>query len=380
MPAHVLQIFRGHGHEWAIGVVIVSVALLVSLFAHDICFRILARFRPKAQRGPSTFLLLAQRLRRPAQVIVILTGIGIVVPLLPVPHHILDPARKVLWVLWFVNLGWLMIAAVYGFEDALVQRYDINASDNVRARRIRTQLHLMRRMVITLLVIVDAGLVLSLFQDSKIWHYGAGLLASAGLASLVLATAAKTSVSNLLAGLQIAIAEPIRLDDVVIVEGEWGRIEEISTTYVVVAIWDKRRLVVPLSYFIENPFQNWTRTTSDLLGTAFLYVDYSIPVDALRTELRRILENEPLWDRQVCALQVTDLSERTMQIRCLLSARNSSHQFDLRCIVREKMISFIKQNYPEAFPLTRFSALSHEPDTLGNFPVHNQSGDVSRRQ
>ena len=378
MSAQFHEVFRNHGHDWAIGVVLLSAALLVSLFAYDICFRILARFRPRTQQGPSTFLLMAQRLRRPARVIVVLTGIQIILPLLPIPGHFLDPVRKILGILWFLNLGWLMIATVYGLEEAVLRRYDIKASDNLRARRARTQLQLMRRMLIGLLLLVDAGLVLSVFHESKIWHYGAGLLASAGLASLALATAAKTSVSNLLAGLQIAIAEPIRLDDVVIVEGEWGRIEEINTTYVVVAIWDKRRLIVPLSYFIENPFQNWTHTTADLLGTAFLYVDYSIPVEALRQEFRRILENDPLWDRQVCALQVTDLSEHTMQIRCLLSARNSSDQFDLRCIVREKMISFIQQNYPDAFPRTRFSAIRDEPEMPPAFPGHKQHGDGAR--
>jgi small-conductance mechanosensitive channel len=218
-------------------------------------------------------------------------------------------------------------------------------------------MQLMRRMVISLLILADAGLVLSVFRDSQIWHYGAGLLASAGLASLVLATAAKSSASNLLAGLQIALTEPIRLDDVVVVEGEWGRIEEITTTYVVIAIWDKRRLMVPLSYFIENPFQNWTRTSAELLGTSFLYVDYSIPVEPLRQEFTRILEESPLWDKRVCSLQVTNLSEHTMEIRCLLSASDSGKQFDLRCIVREKMVTFIQENYPDAFPRTRFSAV-----------------------
>ena len=173
----------------------------------------------------------------------------------------------------------------------------------------------------------------------------------------MLATAAKSTASNLLAGLQIALTEPIRLDDVVIVEGEWGKIEEITTTYGVVAIWDYRRLVVPLTYFIENPFQNWTREHSALMGTAFLYVDYSVPVEALREEFSRLLEESPLWDRKIKALQVTNLSEHTMEIRCLLSARNSGDQFDLRCIIREGMIAFLQKHYPDAFPRTRFSAV-----------------------
>jgi small-conductance mechanosensitive channel len=318
---------------------------------------------------------------RPARWIVILTALGLVLPLLHIPPFYFDRVSKTISIFWFVALGWLMIAGVYAFEDALMRRYDISASNNLRARRARTQLQLLRRIAISLLLVMDAGFILSLFENSRIWHYGAGLLASAGVASLVLATAAKSTVSNMLAGLQIALTEPIRLDDVVIVQGEWGRVEEITTSYVVVAIWDQRRLIVPLTYFIEQPFQNWTRETSELLGTAFLYVDYSIPVEELRQEFRRVLEQSPLWDRKVCSLQVTNLSEHTMEIRCLLSAANSSEQFDLRCLVREKMIAFIQQNYPDAFPRTRFSSISHagRPSPDGHSDLLNRFADSPLR-
>jgi small-conductance mechanosensitive channel len=219
-------------------------------------------------------------------------------------------------------------------------------------------MQLMRRMAIAFLIVLDIGLVLSAFPS--IWHYGAGLLASAGLATLVLATAAKSTAENFLAGLQIALTEPIRLDDVVIVEGEWGRVEEITTTYVVIKIWDLRRLMVPLSYFIEKPFQNWTRQSSDLLGTAFLYVDFTVPVSALREEFTRILESSKQWDRKVNALQMTDLTAQTAEIRCLASSANAGDLFDLRCIVREEMMAFIQRNYPDAFPRTRFAAIGNE--------------------
>jgi small-conductance mechanosensitive channel len=349
--------FAGHQKEWAIGVTLVCVAILVSLFAHDIAYRLLGHLKHPEQRKHTLLILSVQRLRRPARWIVILTAIGFVFPWIPIPGAYLGFAHKFLGILWFLGLGWLLISAVYLAEDLLLRRYDIQAADNLRARRMRTQMQFMRRLAITLLLLLDAGLILSLFHDSKIWHYGAGLLASAGLASLVLATAAKSTASNLLAGLQIAFTEPIRIDDVVIVEGEWGKVEEITTSYVVVAIWDQRRLIVPLSYFIENPFQNWTRQTSELLGTAFLYVDYSVPVEELRQEFTRVLESSPLWDRRVNSLQVTNLSEHTMEIRCLLSARNSGDQFDLRCYVREKMVEFIKKNYPDAFPRFRLSGV-----------------------
>ena len=354
MSSWILNLLRAYQRDWTIGVIILIIAITVSANARRILMGALGKLRRAKGGDLGHTLKIVGRVRRPAQALIILTGFGIILPLLHFPPHTLEVLQKGIAVIWFLALGWLLVALVYCMEDFLLLRYDVSVANNVRARRARTQMQLMRRMVITLLVMVDAGLVLSVFRDSQIWHYGAGLLASAGLASLVLATAAKTSASNFLAGLQIALTEPIRLDDVVIVEGEWGRIEEITTTYVIVAIWDQRRLVVPLTYFIETPFQNWTRDTSDLLGTSFLYVDYSIPVQALRDELTRVLENEPQWDKRVNVLQVTNLSEHTMEIRCLLSAADSSQQFNLRCIVREKMIKFTQMNYPDAFPRTRF--------------------------
>jgi small-conductance mechanosensitive channel len=242
-------------------------------------------------------------------------------------------------------------------QVVMLRRYDISIANNVRARRIHTQFQVFRRMLITFVIVIDIGALLWTFNDPRIWHYGSGLLASAGIATLVLAAAAKSTASNFLAGLQIALTEPIRIDDVVVVEGEWGRIEEITSTYVVLKIWDLRRLIIPLSYFIENSFANWTRESADILGTAFLYVDYSIPVEALREQLNIVVKDAPQWDRKVCGLQVTNLSEHTMEIRCLVSSPDSGSSFDLRCLVREKMTAWIQQNYPNTFPITRFAAL-----------------------
>ena len=180
---------------------------------------------------------------------------------------------------------------------------------------------------------------------------GAALLFGTG--NLLPTVAAKSTASNLLAGLQIALSEPIRIDDVVVVKDEWGRIEEITNTYVVVKIWDERRLVVPLSFFIEEPFENWTRNRGDILGTAFLYVDYSVPVEPLRAELQRVVSQSPLWDKRVCGLQVTNLTDHAMELRCLVSSASSPQNFDLRCMVREKMIEFLQANYPQALPTLR---------------------------
>lgn len=187
---------------------------------------------------------------------------------------------------------------------------------------------------------------------------GAGLLTSAGIAGIIIGFAAQRSLANLLAGFQIAFTQPIRIDDVLIVENEWGKVEEITLTYVVVRIWDQRRLVLPIHYFIETPFQNWTRTTSELIGTVFIYTDYTLPLEPLREELNRILESSPLWDKRVSVLQVTNATERTMELRALVSARNAPDAWDLRCYVREKMIEFVKANYPECLPKTRASLVN----------------------
>jgi small-conductance mechanosensitive channel len=351
-----------HLHGFIAAIAAVCGAITVGLLLHNIAFRLLGRLRNKRDAPASPLLhAIVTRLRRPALVITMIAAFFVAFliasPFFSFSTRLIASVEKGFWIALFIALAGVLIASVYLFEDIMMLRYDMGAADNLKARRVRTQLQLLRRMAIIFLIVVDIGLILSLFQDSPIWHYGAGLLASAGLASLVLATAAKSTASNLLAGIQIALTEPIRLDDVVIVEGEWGRIEDITTTYVVVKIWDYRRLVVPLSYFIENPFQNWTRETADLMGTSFLYVDYSVPIKALREEYFKFIGQQAQWDGKIKALQVTNITEHTIEIRCLMSAKNAGDQFDLRCIVREHMLEFIQENYPDAFPRTRFASV-----------------------
>jgi small-conductance mechanosensitive channel len=343
-------------HGWFFVIFVFCSMLVVANLVHYILFRVL--HRKEASSHPLGWGL-QQHLGRPARAIFLLTCLFIVLPLIPgLPDNIEAMLRQALIMLTVVALGWFAIGCIYVLQDFLMRRYDLSAENNIRARRVHTQFQLFRRILITFVVIVDIGALLWTFNDPRIWHYGSGLLASAGIASLILATAAKSTASNLFAGLQIAFTEPIRIDDVVVVQGEWGRIEEINSAYVIVKIWDLRRLVVPLNYFIENSFQNWTRQSSDILGTAFLYVDYSIPVEDLRKQLEAIVHPSPLWNKQVCGLQVTNLTEKSMELRCLVSSRNSSENFDLRCLVREKMTAWIQQNYPSAFPLTRFAAHS----------------------
>jgi small-conductance mechanosensitive channel len=347
------SIFHSH-HAWFLAVFFFCAALVIANVVHYVLFRVLRR---KETQNLGMGLGLQRYLGHPARAIFLLTCVLIALPFVPLSDNVEHTIRQGFIMAMVAALGWFVVGCIYVLQNVMLRKYDLTASDNVRARRVHTQFQVFRRMLITFVVVIDIGALLWTFNDPRIWHYGSGLLASAGIATLVLATAAKSTASNFLAGLQIALTEPIRIDDVVIVEGEWGRIEEITSSYVVVRIWDLRRLIVPLTYFIENPFQNWTRESADLLGTAFLYVDYSIPVEELRKQLDVIVHPAPQWDGKVCVLQVTNLTDRSMEIRCLVSTRNSGDGFDLRCLVREKMIAWIKENYPNTFPLTRFSAL-----------------------
>jgi small-conductance mechanosensitive channel len=343
-------------HGWFFAIFVFCSVVVLANLVHYILFRVLRR----KETGHHRLGWGVQRyLGKPARAIFLLTCLLIVLPVIPgVPDNIDALLRQAFIMLTVVALGWFAVGCIYVLQAVMLRRYDLTAENNIQARRVHTQFQLFRRMLITFVVIIDIGALLWTFNDPRIWHYGSGLLASAGIASLVLATAAKSTASNFFAGLQIALTEPIRIDDVVVIQGEWGRVEEINSAYVVVKIWDLRRLIVPLSYFIENSFQNWTRQSSDIMGTAFLYVDYSVPVEELRKQLEAIVHPSPLWNKEVCGLQVTNLTDRSMELRCLMSSRNSSENFDLRCLVREKMTAWIQQNYPNAFPTTRFATHS----------------------
>ncbi|WP_263382847.1 mechanosensitive ion channel family protein [Granulicella arctica] len=362
------EVFHLQEHRWFFAIFLFCAALVFANLVHYVLFRLLRR---KEIEGHTLGWGLQRNLGAPARAIFFITCLLAVLPAVPrLPDRVEDILRQGFVMALIGALGWFVVGCVYVVQNAFLRRYDLAAENNIRARRVHTQFQLFRRMVISFIIVVTAGALLWSFHDPRIWHYGTGLLASAGVASLILATAAKSTAANFLAGLQIALTEPIRIDDVVVVQGEWGRVEEINSAYVVIKIWDLRRLIVPLSYFIENSFQNWSRQDTDIMGTAFLYVDYSIPVEELRAELDRIVQLSPLWDKKVCGLQVTNLSEKTMELRCLMSSHNSSMNFDLRCLVREQMTAFVQRQYPNAFPTTRFSAQSTNPmaDTFNGQP------------
>jgi len=250
-------------------------------------------------------------------------------------------------------IAFVLLQFVGVLASLVLRRYRIDTEDNREARAIYTQVVVLKRIAGLMIVVFAAASMLMVFESVR--QFGTAIIASAGVAGIIVGFAAQKSIATLLAGFQIAVTQPIRIDDVVIVEGEWGRIEEINLTYVVVKIWDLRRLVLPITYFIEQPFQNWTRTSADLLGTVFLYVDYAVPMTVLRAEFTRILNASKLWDRKAHVLQVTDVKERTIEVRALMSARDAGTAFDLRCEVREQLIAFLQQRYPESLPRVRAS-------------------------
>lgn len=257
------------------------------------------------------------------------------------------------------TLAWLVVCVVFVAQDTALRRYDVDVSDNLRARKMRTQVLVLRRVTVIVVTVLAGAAMLTTFHQVR--ALGTSLLASAGLIGLAAGTAARPTIANLAAGMQIAFSEPVRLDDVVVVEGEWGRIEEITLTYVVVRVWDSRRLVLPISYFVEKPFQNWTRSTAEILGSVFFHLDYSVPLDEMRTELDRILASSRHWDGRVGALQVTDTTERTIEVRALMSATDSGAAFELRCEVRERMIGWLRANHPESLPRIRAAVDAPQP-------------------
>jgi small-conductance mechanosensitive channel len=319
------------------------------------------RIYAKRANSPLIIQSIVKHLSQPSAYFFPVLVLSFMLPLVPLTARPFEVLSRVVETGLIITFAWGLVKTVNVVEDLVVHHYHIDEENNYRVRKLFTQLQFVRKLVVSLIVFVALALVLMSFATVR--RIGAGLLTSAGIASVIVGFAAQRSISNLLAGFQLAFTQPIRLDDVLVVEGEWGKVEEITFTYVVVRIWDERRLVLPLNYFIEKPFQNWTRNTSQLIGTVFLFTDYSIPVDALRAELKRVVEPHPLWDKRVCVLQVTDSKERTLELRVLVSAGDAGRAFDLRCDVREKMVAFIQQNYPDSLPKTR-SVVETDEQTL----------------
>ncbi len=327
--------------------------VVVAWFIHFIVFAVLQRLVKKTPYRFDKHLL--TRMRKPMQILFILFALRALLPLYDpiLPEVFAEVSRTAMYIAFMALGAWMIIKALFVAEDTLLERYRVETKDNLAARRIHTQFGVFKRLGIIVIVVIFLSIALMRFETFR--HVGTGILASVGVMGIVIGFAAQRTVGTLLAGIQIAISQPIRLDDVVIVDNEWGRIEEINFTYVVVRIWDARRLVVPTPYFLEHPFQNWTKTTAEMLGTVFLYVDYRFPVDDLRKKLHEILQQSRWWDGRGWALQVTDSRETTMELRALMSSEDSPTAWELRCEVREKLIDYIQRTYPEYLPRFRIS-------------------------
>lgn len=296
---------------------------------------------------------LRERAKSPARVVVATLAALFALPLAGLGERLTDRLEHTLAIVLIMAVAWLLLRGVRVVEDAALRRFTIEMQDNLHERRKRTQALVLRRVASVVIFVLAAAAVLLTFEEAR--AVGASLLASAGVAGLVAGIAARTTLGNLIAGLQIVFTEPIRLDDVVVLEGEWGKIEEITLTYVVVRIWDARRLVVPTTYFVEQPFQNWTRTSAQILGAVTLHVDYTTPVEEVRQELHRVLRASAKWDGDAWVLQVIDATDRTIELRALMTAVDAPTAWDLRCEVREHLVGYLQDRYPQALPRLRVS-------------------------
>lgn len=345
--------------EWAVVILVVAAFIALGWLVHGVVFAILrqtVRNRDVFWRG----VVERARVKLRVLMLIIAAGIGVSVsPLDPLPSQ---QVRSVLLFGWILALGWLASGVLDMWTAVHLKKFNVAVEDNLVARKHLTQTRILQRVAKVVLVIVTLGLALMTISGFRQW--GVSLLASAGVVGIIAGLALQPVLTNLLAGIQIALTQPIRIDDAVIVEGEWGNVEEITSTYVVVKLWDWRRLVLPLSYFITKPFQNWTRENARLIGTAMIYVDYAAPINRLREGFERIVRASSLWDGDVQVLQVTDVTERVMQVRCLASARSAGVAFDLRCEIREKLMAFIRDECPEAMPRDRLEWERLERDGL----------------
>ena len=333
------------------GLVVFALSAIVALVAHKILFWVLERVVrrteavwddriPAHMKAPArlAFVVFAFQFARPA------LGLG------GAAGALLEHALAILAI---VASTWFLVRLAYLARDVLLLRFDVAVSDNLRSRKIQTQVRILQNVLIAVVVVISTAMVLMTFDGVR--QIGMSLLASAGIAGVILGFAAQKTIGNLFAGIQLALTQPIRIDDVVIVEGEWGWIEEITLTYVVVKIWDLRRLIVPISYFIERPIQNWTRSASQIMGTLTIACDHSTDVAVVRGEVERLVRQSPLWDGAAWGVQVVESKAEVIEVRILASAADSGKAWDLRCHLREAVLDFLRREHPEWLPLRRIS-------------------------
>jgi small-conductance mechanosensitive channel len=354
--------------QWMVGLGLVAGAITAALFVYGIAARIIKR--ALGTRRPAATLFL-QRVAGPARLALCLAAVALVLPLAPLNDLLREQLTHFFVVAVIALIGWISIRGVDMAAARYMQRFRLDTNENLLARKHVTQVRVFKRVIHTLIVIIAVSAALMTFESVK--QYGVSLFASAGAAGLIVGLAARPLLGNLIAGVQIAVTQPIRIEDAVIIENEWGWIEDIASTYVVVRLWDWRRLVVPLSYFIERPFQNWTRDTQSLIGAIALHVDYGTDVSRIRHRLEQAVKESKLWDGAVVNLQVVDTSPQAIELWALVSARTAPQSWDLRCEIREKLLAFIREEMPEAFPRDRTTISPSVADLEGPFEPRDAS-------
>lgn len=337
--------------SFAWNLIIALVAVLVGLIIKFIITRLFKLYAKKTDASYSILRSILVNLGPAVAYFIPLFLFNILSPLMRMNPVYYRPLDKTFEILLTISFAGLLVRSVRILEDYIYHTYDLNKVDNLKERKVRTQIQFIRKIIVVTIIFLTIAIILLSFESMR--KIGTGLLTGVGIGGIIVGFAAQSSLGNLLAGFQIAFTQPIRIDDVLVVEGEWGRVEEITLTYVVLKIWDERRLILPINYFIQKPFQNWTRTSADILGTVFLYMDHTAPIDAIREEFERLIVKSSLWDKRVKVVQVTDVKEHTIEIRVLMSSRTSSDAFDLRCYIRENLVTFIQKNYPDSLPRSR---------------------------
>jgi small-conductance mechanosensitive channel len=334
--------------DWTVSLVVIVCAIALGLLVHRIFYNVLTRV---VAQWDLFWRSLVVRTKRPARFAIVVAALAFAVSVSPLTDLQASISRHVLVIGFIGLLAWMAKTAKHIWMTVYLRRFKLDAEDNLLARKHVTQSRIMERIADLLIVTVALAAMLMTFDEVR--QYGVSLLASAGVAGVVIGLALQPVLKNLFAGIQLAITQPIRIDDALLVEGEWGNVEEITSTYVVVKLWDWRRQILPLSYFIENPFQNWTRESSALIGTVMIYLDYSVPIEAVRKKVEDIVNASPRWDRRVVNVAVTDFKDSVMEVRILASSFNSGKTFDLRCEIRENLIDFIQREYPHTLPRLR---------------------------
>jgi hypothetical protein len=335
--------------SWAILAAIAVVATIAALAIHKLVFFLLER---KLRDGEHfAWLLIVSKTKGPAAFAIVMMALSLSLQLGPISGTAATVLTRLMQIAFIALLTWVAIVTTDIFVSIYLGRLRVDVEDNLLARKHVTQIRILRQAAVT--IIATIGIASGLITFDTVRQYGVSLFASAGVAGLAVGLAARPLLSSLIAGVQIAMTQPIRIQDAVIVEGEYRTIEEITSTYVVVKLWDWRRMILPLNYFIEKPFQNWTRENSSIIGSVILYVDYSADVGAIRKKLEEVAKSSPLWDGRVVNLQVTDATEVSMQLRALVSARTAAAAWDLRCLVREALIGFVSSDLTPSLPQAR---------------------------